>query len=275
MRVVLTGAGGMLGTDLQTAFQDTELLALTKNELDITDLSSVLRVVEDYQPQLIINGAAFTKVDDCESRTDLAYAVNAIGPRNLAVAARLANAALVQISTDYVFPGVSDQPYREYDVTGPQSEYGKSKLAGEQMVRDLCPAHYIVRTSWLYGQHGPNFVKTMLRVGLEQGKVRVVDDQIGSPTYTADLAAAVRELVNQPAYGIYHLSNQGTCSWYQFACDIFAQAGVAVQVEAMNSSELDRPAPRPAYSVMDNRTWRLSGHLPLRHYREALAEYLL
>lgn len=274
MRVLLTGASGMLGMDLQTAFQDVDLISLTREELDVADDVAVQHRVNTLRPDLIVNAAAFTKVDDCETQIDSAYAVNALGPRNLAVAAQANGAALVQVSTDYVFPGTSDRPYRECDVTGPKSEYGRSKLAGELWVQSLCQRHYIVRTSWLYGENGPNFVKTMLRIGREQGKARVVDDQIGSPTYTVDLAGAIRQLVERPVYGIYHLSNQGTCSWHQFAAHIFAIAGVAVDLQTMKSDELTRPAPRPLYSVLDNQMWRLSGFAPLRHYREALKSYL-
>lgn len=274
MKVLLTGASGMLGQDLQHAFRDTELRAAARSELDVTDLRQVREAARDVCPDVMINAAAYTKVDACESDVDGAYVVNAVGARNVAIAAQEIGATLVHVSTDYVFPGVSDRPYREYDATGPKSEYGRSKLAGEQLIRDICARHLIVRTSWLYGLQGPNFVKTMLRVGREQGKARVVDDQVGSPTYTVDLAQALRALVEEPAYGVYHLSNQGVCSWYQFACDIYELAGVKVDLQPIKSDELQRPAPRPAYSVLDNQMWRLSGHAPLRHYREALEDYL-
>jgi len=274
MRVLLTGAGGMLGTDLQAAFADTEITAVARAELNIADDTAVWRAVEAIRPDLIVNAAAYTKVDACETDVDACYAVNAVGARNLAVAAQELGIAMVHVSTDYVFPGDGTRPYREHDATGPKSEYGRSKLAGERLVQTLCQRHYIVRTSWLYGVHGPNFVKTMLRIGREQGKARVVDDQIGSPTYTADLAQALRLLVARPVYGLYHLSNQGVCSWHDFAAEIFARAGLDVELGAMKSGELTRPAPRPAYSVMDNQMWRVSGFEPLRDWREALAAYL-
>ncbi|OPG15449.1 dTDP-4-dehydrorhamnose reductase [Ferroacidibacillus organovorans] len=274
MKVLITGAGGMLGTDLQAAFADTSCIALTRNELDITQELAVREAVLAHHPDVILNAAAYTNVDRCETEIDQAYAVNAVGARNVAVAAEQVGARLVHVSTDYVFPGVSDRPYREEDETGPIGEYGRSKLAGERLVRSLCKKHYIARTSWLYGKHGPNFVKTMLRMGREQGAARVVDDQVGSPTYTVDLAQAIRTLIETPQYGVYHLSNQGVCSWHAFAEDIFTLAGVDVNLQAIKTHEFPRPAKRPAYSVMDNMMWRLSDHAPLRHYREALVAYL-
>lgn len=274
MKVLLTGAGGMLGRDVQSAFAGATVLAFDKAALDIADQEAVRRVVQAHTPDVVINAAAYTKVDDCETDVDTAYRINAYGAGYVAQAAQEVGAAIVHISTDYVFPGVGARPYREYDATGPQSEYGRSKLAGEQLVRAACERHYIVRTSWLFGMHGANFVKTMLRIGRTQGVARVVDDQVGCPTATADLAQALWELVRQPDYGVYHLTNQGACSWYAFAREIFDQAGVQVDLQPIPSGELARPAPRPAYSVLDNQHWRLTGHAPLRDYREALAAYL-
>jgi len=269
---LIIGASGMLGHDLRMTFPSADVV--THAELDVLNLEAVLQKIHTLRPSIIINAAAFTKVDLCESDVDAAFAVNAVGARNLAVASTEVGAALVHFSTDYVFSGEGTAPYREYDPTDPKSIYGQSKLAGERAIQAHCAKHYIIRTSWLYGGNGPNFVDTMLRLGLAQGKVRVVDDQVGSPTYTADLAKVIEALIGQPAYGVYHLTNQGQCSWHQFACDIFDVAGIDVQVEAISSSELSRPAPRPAYSVLDNQMWRLSGFTPLRHYREALRTYL-
>lgn len=266
----------MLGTDLMDILgEEHEVIGVDVKELDITDLIRTTKYIRDLSPQIIINSAAFTNVDGCETDIEQAYLVNAEGAGNLAEACDKTGAALVYISTDYVFPGTGAKPYREDDPTGPQSVYGKSKLAGEENVRRLCDCHYIVRTSWLFGRHGHNFVRTMLRLANERDRLSVVDDQTGSPTYTRDLAEALVRLILQPAYGTYHITNSGTCTWYQFCREILAAAGINnVEVKPITSEELNRPAPRPAYSVLDNFNWRQLGYPPLRHYREALREYL-
>lgn len=278
MRIMITGAQGMLGHDLVEVFSklnSIDLYFFGRTELDITNLNRVLEVTNEVQPQVIINAAAYTNVDECETSVDLAYQVNAIGPRNLAVAANRHQASLVHFSTDYVFPGDAVSPYREFDFIQPKSIYGKSKWAGEELIRSLCPRHYIIRTSWLYGVHGKNFVTTMLKLASSQPVIKVVNDQVGSPTYTWDLATGVANLLSlNHAYGTYHLSNSGTCSWYDFAKEIFALRGLEVTVEPITTEVLARPAPRPAYSVLDHQLWRLSGLAPLRSYRLALEEYL-
>lgn len=274
MRVLIAGGNGMLGSDLRLAFADQDLFWCAHADLDITDYDAVHKMIADVQPDLIINAAAFTNVDGCEAEPDEAFRVNAVGPRNLAAVAQEMGAAVVQISTDYVFSGDIEMPRKEHDPLGPVSVYGKSKLAGEQLVQALCSRHYIVRTSWLFGLQGKNFVRTMIERGKQNPVVRVVEDQFGSPTYTRDLAQAIRQLTDRPLYGIYHLSNQGVCSWHQFARDIFSNAGMDVRVEAITSAELNRPAPRPHYSMLDNHMWRLNGFVPLRHYSEALSDYI-
>ncbi len=276
MRVLVTGSRGMLGTDLMKALNKRHMaVGLDIEELNITDLTQTLKTVKELAADVVINCAAYTNVDGCETNEEQAYKVNAIGPRNLAVACNELGAALVHISTDYVFPGTSSRPYREDDPIGPKSVYGWSKLAGENNVRALCSRHYIVRTSWLFGQHGPNFVKTMLRLAAERTELTVVNDQTGSPTYTGDLAAALIDLIAQPAYGTYHLTNSGTCTWYEFTKEILQDAGITgVDVKPISTEELNRPAPRPAFSVLDNFNWVLQGFKPLRHYREALGDYL-
>ncbi len=278
MRIMITGAQGMLGHDLVEVFSklnSIDLYFFGRTELDITNLNRVLEVTNEVQPQVIINAAAYTNVDECETSVDLAYQVNAIGPRNLAVAANRHQSSLVHFSTDYVFPGDAVSPYREFDFIQPKSIYGKSKWAGEELIRSLCPRHYIIRTSWLYGVHGKNFVTTMLKLASSQPVIKVVNDQVGSPTYTWDLATGVANLLSlNHAYGTYHLSNSGTCSWYDFAKEIFALRGLEVTVEPITTEVLARPAPRPAYSVLDHQLWRLSGLAPLRSYRLALEEYL-
>lgn len=276
MKILLAGARGMLGTDLTDVLQkDHDLTALDIAELDITNPARTLQTVRRLSPQLVINAAAYTDVDGCETEKELAWQVNGQGPANLAEACREAGAVLVQISTDYVFPGTGIRPYREDDPTGPRSVYGMSKLAGEENVRRLCDRHYIVRTAWLFGRHGHNFVKTMLRLAGERDVLAVVDDQTGSPTYTRDLAEAIARLISRPVYGTYHITNSGICTWYQFCREILAGAGITgIEVKPVTTAELNRPAPRPAYSVLDNRAWRQLGWPPLRHYSEALRDYL-
>lgn len=274
MRVLITGAGGMLGQDLLRTFCHQDVTGVDRSKLDITDLRAVRHWVRSVQPEVVINAAAFTNVDACEATPDRAFAVNAVGAQNLAIAAQEMGVAIVQFSTDYVFSGISARPYREYDTTGPLSVYGQSKLAGERLVAQLCRRHYIVRTAWLYGRGGKNFVRTMLELGSTRDFVQVVNDQIGSPTYTMDLAQGIESLVSTTAYGTYHVTNGGSCSWYQFAQEIFAYAQMPTHVEAISTAELKRAAPRPAYSVLDNQLWRLQGLGPLRPYENALKAYM-
>jgi dTDP-4-dehydrorhamnose reductase len=277
LKVAICGAGGMLATDVREVFQQRghEVVDLTINDLDITDISMVREKFSTIKPDVIFNAAAYTNVDGCESEPDLAYKVNSLGPRNLAIAANEAGAALVHISTDYVFGGVGNTPYREYDLTNPQSVYGKSKLDAELFVRNLCPRHYIVRTAWLFGINGNNFVRTMLRLAKERDTLTVVNDQLGSPTFTYDLAEAMADLIEKPTYGTYHLTNSGECTWFEFTREILRQAGIeGVEVKPMTTEQLNRPANRPRYSVLDNYVWGMDGRVPLRNYREALADYL-
>ncbi len=276
MHIIITGSNGMLGHALTAVLsKQHKLTGFDLPDLDITNLSALKTSLALEKLDLIINAAAYTDVDGCESNADLAFAVNATGPRNLAVVANELNIPLVHISTDYVFDGMSTVPYKESDIPNPQSVYGKSKLSGEQHVRELYSKHYIIRTSWLYGEHGKNFVATMLRLAQERDELGVVDDQTGSPTYTLDLARAIAELITEPAYGTYHITNSGTCTWYEFTLEIFRKAGIGgVRVNPITTEEINRPAPRPRNSVLDNYNWRMQGHHPLRHYKEALADYL-
>ncbi|MCL4439098.1 MAG: dTDP-4-dehydrorhamnose reductase [Firmicutes bacterium] len=276
MHILITGANGMLGHALTaTLSQHHNLTGLDLPDVDITDLSALKSAVSSHRPDLIINAAAYTDVDSCETNIDLAFAVNATGPRNLAVVCSELNIPIVHISTDYIFNGTGTSPYKEGDTPNPQSVYGKSKLQGEQYIRELTNKHYIIRTSWLYGQHGKNFVDTMLRLGRERDEISVVNDQVGSPTYTVDLAGAISELIMEPAYGTYHITNSGICSWYDFTLEIFKQAGIeGVKVKPITTEELNRPAPRPRNSVLDNHMWQQMGKQPLRHYKEALKDYL-
>lgn len=278
MRIFVTGASGQFGTDLVDLFKETgfEVFGISSKDLDITDRKAVEHLISEKNPDIIVHSAAYTKVDQAEQDIDEAYAVNAYGTRNIAMAAQICNAKLIYISTDYVFDGASQVPYNEFSPTSPQSVYGKSKLAGEQFVRQWIPQHYIIRTSWLFGKHGSNFVKTMLKLAEERTQLNVVHDQFGSPTYTADLAEFVLQLLDKELYGTYHVSNAGVCSWYEFSKEIFQQAGLQhVEVNPVSTLEFPRPAPRPSYSVMDHMAIRLNGLKDLRHWKEALSAFLL
>jgi len=272
MRVVITGAAGQLGHDLQKAFADDEVLAIDVAEVDITDEAAVVAAFTDFGPQLVVHGAAYTAVDKAETDEDTAWRVNAIGSWWVARACKLVGASMVYVSTDYVFDGTLGRAYTEFDRTSPQGVYARTKEAGEQLVRETLPEHYVVRTSWVQGEHGNNFVKTMLRLGAERDSLTVVDDQTGSPTFTADLAPALRRLAVTGRYGTYHLTNSDTCTWFEFARAIFDEAGLDVRVEPTDTASYGAPAPRPSYSVLDNRKARLTGVGPLRPWREGLAD---
>lgn len=273
--ILITGANGQLGREL-ALFKSTPytLIGLDRNGLDITNLEQCRHVMKEYAPYAVIHCAAYTAVDKAESEPDEAFRVNGTGTRNIAVAARETGAKLIYISTDYVFDGTNEEPYNEYDNTNPRTVYGKSKLAGEAAVQSLHDRFFIVRTSWVYGRYGANFVKTMLTLAEQRDQLKVVADQIGSPTYTYDLAAFLLELVQTDYYGIYHASNTGTCSWYEFAKAIFEESGKSIQLDPCTTAEFPRPAPRPAYSVLDHSGIRSNGFEPLRHWREALRDYL-
>ena len=222
----------------------------------------------------MVNAAAYTAVDDCETHFDEAYAVNAIGPKNLAIACKKQDIPLVHISTDYVFDGSKRTPLIETDKLGPQSAYGKTKLEGEKFIQENTDKYFILRTAWLYGLHGNNFVKTMLDLAETHDEITVVNDQIGSPTYSLDLAVAITNLLHSDKYGIYHVTNEGEISWYEFAKLIFELSNVDVNVIPVSTEEFPRPAPRPHYSVLDNKKWNASGFVPMRDYKEALGSYL-
>jgi len=270
--ILVVGAKGMLGQDLLKVLPG-EVRGVDIDEIDITSSESVRKVLLTLKPRVVINSAAFTDVDGCETKRDMAMAVNGTGVRHLAEVSAQIGARLVQLSTDYVFDGSKQSPWLEDDPTGPLSVYGASKLAGEENAR-LNPDHLVVRTQWLYGIHGKNFVETMLRLATEKQELAVVDDQIGSPTWTMDLSRAIRALLEKGCRGTYHAANAGFCSWNEFARAIFAEAGLSVTVNLMSTAELGRPAPRPLYSVLDcSKLTRDAGFQP-QPWREALRQYL-
>ncbi|MEB4783693.1 dTDP-4-dehydrorhamnose reductase [Paenibacillus jamilae] len=278
MKVLVTGASGQLGKDVVNVFQGQghDVLGYDREQLDITDLAQAMKIVDQYQPDAVIHCAAYTAVDAAESDIDAAYQVNASGTRNMALAAEKAGAKLMYISTDYVFDGTAEQPYHEYDNTNPQSIYGKSKRAGEILAHTLSSKYFIVRTSWVYGLHGNNFVKTMLKLGQEKPHLQVVNDQKGSPTYTVDLARFLAELVQTEKYGVYHASNSGSCTWYEFTQAIFEEAvglldaTIIAKLEPCTTDQFPRPAARPRNSVMEHIAIRTNGLNDLRHWREGL-----
>lgn len=271
MRIFLTGATGQLGIALRHVLRDQDLVAPSEVEADITDASIVGRIA-DARPEVVIHAAAYTDVDGAESNPDRAYAVNADGTRNVAQGAAKAGARLVAVSTDYVYDGTKLTPYVEGDPVAPRSAYGASKLAGEGETLLAKPDAVILRTAWLYGE-GKNFVRTILRLASERDELRVVSDQVGSPTAADDLAAAIRSLLDTRAAGIYHAVNSGSCSWHEFAVTILDLAGYNRRVVPIASTELARPAPRPAYSVLDCTKLARLG-IRLRPWQAALADYL-
>jgi dTDP-4-dehydrorhamnose reductase len=276
LRVLVTGAAGMLGAEvLPLLGADCDVVAADLDEFDLRDAEAVSAFVTRAAPQVVVNCAAYTNVDAAESDPASAFAVNADGAGNVAAAAAAAGARMVHMSTDYVFDGTSSRPYSEEDRPCPLGVYGRSKLEGERRVLAAARDCLIVRTAWLYGHSGANFVEKMLELAAAGGPLRVVDDQVGAPTNARDLAGSIRELIAVGAAGVVNATNAGSCSWYEFACEIVQGAGLGdVAVEPVKSSEFPRPAPRPAYSVLSlDRLMSLTGASP-RHWREGLADYL-
>lgn len=276
MKLLITGSKGQLGLELFNQLagnQEIQLIETDVNDLDITDQKQVSGLISGERPQVVINCAAFTNVDACEANEMDAFRVNAIGARNLSAAACQIGAKIVQVSTDYVFDGAGDTPKREYDQTMPRSVYGRSKELGEVLVRQTNPRHFIVRTAWLYGE-GNNFVRTMLKLAQEKNEIRVVNDQIGSPTSTVDLARCIIDLFHTESYGTYHATCEGQCSWFDFAKKIFEVKGLDINVIPITSEELNRSAPRPKFSVLDNFMLKLIGLNSFRNWEEAVKEYL-
>jgi dTDP-4-dehydrorhamnose reductase len=270
MKILITGSKGQLGQELAEILpdRDHEAVALSRAELDVADGEAVEQAVEVHSPKLVINAAAYTNVDGCETEMELAYSVNALGPRNLAQACERHGCDLLHVSTNYVFDGEGNRPYEPFDPPNPISAYGRTKLAGEEYVKHLSNRWYIVRSAGVYGR-GHNFVCTMLRVSAERNVLKVKDDEYISPTYARDLAEGIMQVVETGRYGLYHLTNAGSCSWYEFTEEIFRLAGVEVEVVPIPGSEYPLPAARPPNGVLST-----LGSPELRHWTEALADYL-
>jgi dTDP-4-dehydrorhamnose reductase len=269
-KILVSGSGGQLGLELAGLLpgRGHEVVALSRAELDVADFGAVGRALEEHSPDLVVNAAAYTNVDGCETETDLAYRVNALGPRNLAQLCDERGCDLLHVSTNYVFDGESERPYEPFDMPNPISAYARTKLAGEEYVRQLTNRWYVVRSAGVYGR-GHNFVRTMLRVAADRDILKVKEDEFISPTYALDLAEGIVGVIEGGHYGLYHLTNSGSCSWYEFAREIFEFAGVEVEVIPVPGSEYPLPAARPANGVLS-----ALGSPELRHWREALEDYL-
>lgn len=270
MKVLVTGSGGQLGLELAELLptRGHDVVALSRQELDIADAEVVDEAVVEHAPDVVVNAAAFTNVDRCETEIGVAYAVNALGPRNLARACEKSGASLVHVSTNYVFDGGQERPYEPFDAACPISAYGRTKLAGEEYVMRLTNRWSVVRTAGVYGR-GHNFVRTMLRVARERDTLKVKDDEFVSPTYARDLAEGIAGIIEEEGYGIYHLTNAGSCSWYEFTREIFDLSGVETELVPIPGSAYPLPAARPANGVLSD-----LGSPVLRSWQDALADYL-
>lgn len=280
MKILVTGCNGQLGREIvkqleikKTKSESIEVFKCDKESLDISNFEEVNTYILEKKPDVVINCAAFTNVDLSEDEVDLAYKINSLGSKNLAIASEKVKSKLVYISTDYVFKGDKKTPYKEDDTTNPISVYGKSKLLGEEYTKNFCSRYFIIRTAWLYGD-GNNFVKTMLRLSESKKEINVVNDQIGSPTSTKDLAVCVLNLINTEYYGTYHGTNNGFCSWYEFAKKIFEIKNIDIKVNPITSDKFLSKVKRPSYSVLDNFMLKLIDLDNFRHWEDALKEYL-
>jgi len=286
VRVLVTGAAGMLGSDVCGALAakheviatdvrgDCDWLPGECKTLDVTDADAVMAVVGEARPEFVVHCAAYTDVDGCERDPEQAYRVNICGTWNVAAACEQSNAAILHISTDFVFDGEKDSDYDEFDEPRPLSHYGRSKWASEQIVWDIGRKHYIVRTAWLYGEKGRNFVTTILKAASEGKDLKVVADQVGSPTYTKDLAEFIASVVGSPLYGLYHVTNKGSCSWYELAAKAVELARIKATVTPISSSDWPTPARRPKRSALRHLSLEMQGRDNIRSWEEALAEFV-
>ena len=292
MKILITGSNGQLGNELQKIvatgkaeigavseeIKNAEVFAMDVDTLDITNLEQVKKVLNEVKPDVVINCAAATNVDGCEANQDLAFKINSLGPRNLAMVAEELGAKIVQVSTDYVFSGVGETPLKESDLVAPVSVYGKTKLLGEEFVRDFSSKYYIVRTAWLYGYVGHNFVYTMMKLGKDRDTLSVVNDQLGNPTHANDLAYHILKLIETEEYGVYHCTGKGECSWYDFASEIMKLSGRDCKVNPCTSAEYKAMYPnsadRPACSSLDNMMLRCTVGDEMRDWKDALKTFM-
>ncbi len=277
MRVLVTGAKGQLGTDLMSELEGRgiDAVGVDVDEMDITDADACMRVISESKADAVIHCAAYTAVDAAEDNVELCRRINGEGTRNVALACRAADAKLMYISTDYVFDGQGDRPWEPDDQRNPLNVYGQTKYEGELAVEELVEKFFIVRIAWVFGKAGKNFIKTMLRLGTERGAASVVDDQVGSPTYTTDLAVLLADMIQTDRYGRYHATNEGLCSWYEFAVEIFRQAGMEdVKVTPVTSVEFPAKATRPSNSRMSKEKLTENGFDRLPSWQDALGRFL-
>jgi len=283
MKVMVIGASGQLGTDMCIALRGFELVPFTKRDIEITDMTSVKEACSKHEPDVIINTAAYLRVDDCEDDPDKAFLVNALGARNIAVAAHEIGARLVHISTDQVFGGETtpgNVPFTEFDNPSPANVYSKSKLAGELLVQQFCLRHFVIRTGALFGAAGSsgkggNFVETIVRLATERSQLEVVNDWIMSPAYAKDLAEKIAQLITTNYYGIFHITNKGACSWYEFSTEILKLAGINTPVNPITTEQYPQKARRPHYSVLSNYHLKLLGMDDMRPWQDALRHYMI
>ena len=275
MKILVTGSKGMLAADLIKELEGVYgVTGRDIHDYDICDRDSVVGEIKRIEPDYVINCAAYTHVDNCEKESDLAFSVNAEGVKNLALGCKQTGSILCQISTDFVFDGKKGSPYVETDIVHPLSVYGRSKLEAEEYVQEILDDYLIVRTSWLFGRSGKNFVETISGLAKEREVLEVVNDQTGSPTFSVDLARAIKSLIETSARGIYHVSNTGTCTWYDFACKISELTGGMARIVPVDSNKSPRPAVRPGYSVMDCSKFKTTTGITLQQWEDALKEYL-
>lgn len=274
-RILITGASGQLGSDLSNLLKDNyTVFSFNSNELDVANQKQVGKIFNEIKPDIVIHSGAYTSVDLAETEIEKAFKINAFGTRNVAIESNRWKSKLVYISTDYVFDGTCKNPINEFTPVSPINVYGKSKLEGENFVKDFSDLYYIVRTSWVFGSNGKNFIKTMLKLSESKKEINVVNDQFGSPTYTKDLVAVIYDLINSESYGTYHVSNTGSCSWFELANYIFEQTCKDIKVNAVPSSDFPQVAKRPNYSVLDHMSLRLNNVNPPRHWKEAVRDFL-
>ncbi|MFK7060277.1 dTDP-4-dehydrorhamnose reductase [Flavobacterium oreochromis] len=282
MVVLVTGASGQLGQSLQfiaSQYSEMQFVFASSQDLDITNEDQVMAFFDNNKIDFCINTAAYTAVDKAESDQEKAYLVNVIGPKNLAIACEKKKAVLVHVSTDFVFDGLHEEPYLETDQTHPLGVYGQTKLEGENEVRTNCTKHFIIRTSWVYSQFGNNFMKTMLRLAQDRDELNIVADQIGTPTNAVDLAHVILKILNQEfsidnleLFGIYHFSNEGVCSWFDFAKEIFQLNSISIRLNPISTESYPTPAKRPKYSVLNKSKIKTNFKIAIKDWKEALAQ---